>query len=182
MGFLYYDAAKYPEAAAYWEQLLTLANPHPMEVTILAMTGDCYRKQAEFEQALSFFELALHTSPTHFMSLYGCADCCRGLHRYREAIKYFDRILRAEPQNQSILTRAGDVCVNLGEYTEAEDYYNRALAVGEHIYARFGFVRIERRKGNDHGVLTLLEEIIKIYPGNRRVQRELAECRERLRT
>jgi tetratricopeptide (TPR) repeat protein len=177
LGYLYFDSRMYEQAASCWERLADGGTQAGSDVTVLSMAGDCRRRLAEYEKALGYFKRALLLAPAHFMSLFGTADCCRGLQRYTEARTYFDKILEAEPHNQSILTRAGDVCVNMGDFKQARNYYDRALARGCNIFARFGLVKIERSKGNLKQALAILLGMQENYPHNRRVEREIAECR-----
>ncbi len=176
LGYLYFDARMYEQAASCWERLADGGTRAGSDVTVLTMAGDCRRRLADYERALRYFKQALASAPTHFMSLFGTADCCRGLKRYKEAKTYFDRILKAEPHNPSILTRAGDVCVNMGELESARDYYNKALTRGSNIFALFGLVKIERSGGNFKQALEFLTRMQEKYPHNRRVLREIKEC------
>jgi tetratricopeptide (TPR) repeat protein len=177
LGYLYFDARRYDQAAVCWERLADGGTQAASDATVLAMAGDCRRRLAHYDKALHYFRRGLVADPTHFMSLFGSADCCRALRRYAEARTYFNKILETEPHNQSILTRTGDVCVNMGDLESARDYYNRAMVRGADIFALFGLVRLERAAGNLRQACALLRRMRKMYPHNRRVQREIDECR-----
>ncbi|MBN2352169.1 MAG: tetratricopeptide repeat protein [Spirochaetales bacterium] len=181
MGYLYYDLKMFPEGIAYWNDVLLRDERLSDDAEALAEAGNCHRRALEFVKALPFFERVLKLDPNGFPGNFGMADCLRGVGNFKGARLQYEKILEREPDNQSILTRAGDMCVNLGEFEAAAGYFDRTLEIGENLFARLGRAHILEKTGRYRDALRLLEDADQRYPRNPRVQREMKECRRKLR-
>jgi tetratricopeptide (TPR) repeat protein len=182
LGYLYFDLKMFREAILYWEDVLRRDAALADDAEVMSALGNCLRRASEFTKAKFYFERAVALEPEGFPGNFGLADCHRGLGDFDKARRSYDKILEREPRNQSILTRAGDMCVNLNDLETARKYFEKTLEIGDNIYARFGFVHIQKRLGDYREALRLLEDMDKRYPENQRIRYEIKECREKIQS
>ncbi len=66
LGNLYFDAERYPEAIAWYQQALKI---HPGDADVSTDLGVCYYYSNDPDRALQQFEASLKANPTHVKTL-----------------------------------------------------------------------------------------------------------------
>lgn len=125
---LHRQLADYPQALAYSQQALELAqDPHTLG-TIYAEQGVIYQQQNELDQALESFLLAVEKEPTN--AWFQAAAGNFYLHQLQQggmAVRYYRQAVRLAPENGWYYLGLGTALLRAGHNEEGLDRLEQAL-------------------------------------------------------
>ena len=66
-------------------------NQNHVNVVVMTMTGNIYRRRKEFDRAMDNYEKALELEPDNNFALFGMGDCYRGKQDMESAVEWWDK-------------------------------------------------------------------------------------------
>ncbi len=81
LGNMYMDAAKFPQAAGYFERALDVRE----DPTVRTDLGICYKQNGQLDKAVAAFERAVSEAPDQWQALYNEAVVLGDLQRWDDA-------------------------------------------------------------------------------------------------
>jgi tetratricopeptide (TPR) repeat protein len=98
LGNLYMDAAKYTQAADYFERALAVRE----DPTTRTDLGICYKQSGQPEKAIAAFERAASEAPDQWQALYNEAVTLGELQRWSDAKKVAAKLQAARPGDAQV--------------------------------------------------------------------------------
>jgi len=98
LGSMYMDAAKYAQAAEYFERALTVRE----DATIRTDLGICYKQSGQPDKALAAFQRAASESPDQWQALYNEAIVLGEMQRWDEARKVAANLQSMRPNDPQV--------------------------------------------------------------------------------
>lgn len=117
------------------EALNDIRNPQPNQVIDNETRAQVYRNygrflasvDANFEDALTFMQLARDAMPSHTYIAIEMADLYVGLNQFDQQIALLENALDINPLDIALLSRLGDAYYNQAETGQATEMYTRCL-------------------------------------------------------
>lgn len=94
--------------------------------------GVTHLSMREYEEALSFFDRALHVVPDHPDFLIGKGEVLMAVGDYREAYQLFIQAATAEPENRKALILLGNSLLKLNQPEPADEAFLAALTLNRY--------------------------------------------------
>lgn len=98
LGNMYMDAAKYPQAAEYFERALAVRE----DPTVRTDLGICYKQAGQPEKAVQAFERAAGESPDQWQALYNEAVTLGEMQRWSDAKKVASKLSAMRPGDAQV--------------------------------------------------------------------------------
>ena len=98
LGGMYMDAAKYPQAIAYFERALAVRE----EPSVRTDLGICYKQSRQAEKALAAFQKASAEAPDQWQPLYNEAIILGEMQRFDEARALVPKLQKLRPGDPDV--------------------------------------------------------------------------------
>ena len=98
LGSMYMDAAKFPQAAEYFERALAVRE----DATVRTDLGICYKQNGQLDKALAAFERAAAEAPDQWQAMYNEAVVLGEMQRWAEAGKVAARLKLMRPNDPQV--------------------------------------------------------------------------------
>ena len=98
LGSMYMDAAKFPQAIAYFERALAVRE----EPTVRTDLGICYKQSGQGEKALAAFQKASAEAPDQWQPLYNEAIILGEMRRFDEARALVPKLQKLRPGDPDV--------------------------------------------------------------------------------
>jgi len=147
--------------------------------------GDCFRKERNFREAVTFYQRCLNTHSGNNYALFGLADCYKAMNQYNRAIDIWEEYLLHDDRNITVLTRIADAYRKVRNFKRSHDLYQKVLSMEENnSYAIIGLGHLYYDFKEYKDALHYWEKMLEINQGHVdiRVLTSLGNCHRKLKT
>ncbi len=153
----YGESGKTQEAA----KLLEKASSHNQNPRLLAMLGETYEKNHEYDKAAEVFRRALEQDkedPDLLRSL--GSNLLAGEH-LDEALKIFQDVIKADPQDANAYFRLGQIYRQKHQLAKARDSFRKAQALApDSLEITYNLAKVEEMDGAPEEAIRLMKKLL----------------------
>ncbi len=147
--------------------------------------GDCFRKERNFKEAVTFYQKCLLTHSGNNYALFGLADCYKAMNQYNRAIDIWEEYLLHDDKNITVLTRIADAYRKVRNFKRSQELYQKVLLMEENnSYAIIGLGHLHYDFKEYRDALHYWERMLEINQGHVdiRVLTSLGNCHRKMKT
>jgi protein O-GlcNAc transferase len=142
-------------------------------------SGYDFHKNGQIDQAIIYYQKALHLNPSHVLAIYNLGTAFHGKNQLDEAVSYYRQALQIDPQLIGAYYNLGTIYQNKKLFDEALESYQKALQLNPNLvdpYYNIGVILQEQGKPDD--AVTAYDNALQINPSF--VLARLAKCISRI--
>ena len=147
--------------------------------------GDCYRKERNFRESITYYQKCLGSHPGNNYALFGLADCYKALNQYNRAIDIWEEYLLHDDRNITVLTRIADAYRKVRNFDKSYSLYKKVLSMEKNnSYAIIGLGHLYYDFKDYNEALKYWEMMLELNRGHVdiRVLTSLGNCHRKLKT
>jgi tetratricopeptide (TPR) repeat protein len=142
-------------------RLLEKASSHNQNPRLLAMLGETYEKNHEYEKAVEVFRRALEQDKDDPDLLRSLGTNLLAADHYDEALKVFQDVIKADPQDANAYLRLGQIYRQKHQLAKAKDNFRKAQALApESPEITYNLAVVEEMDGAPEEAIRLLKKLI----------------------
>ena len=142
-------------------RLLEKASSHNQNPRLLAMLGETYEKNHEYEKAVEVFRRALEQDKDDPDLLRSLGTNLLAADHYDEALKVFQDVVKADPQDANAYLRLGQIYRQKHQLAKAKDNFRKAQALApESPEITYNLAVVEEMDGAPEEAIRLLKKLI----------------------
>jgi tetratricopeptide (TPR) repeat protein len=142
-------------------KLLEKASTHNQNPRLLAMLGEAYEKNHEYEKAVEVFRRALEQDKDDPDLLRSLGTDLLASDQYDEALKVFQEVVKADPQDATAYLRIGQIYRQKRQFTRAKDNFRKAQALQpDSPEITYNLAIVEEMDGAPEESIRLLKKVL----------------------
>ncbi len=142
-------------------KLLEKASSHNQNPRLLAMLGETYEKNHEYEKAVEVFRRALEQDKDDPDLLRSLGSDLLASDQYDEALKVFQDVIKADPQDANAYLRIGQIYRQKHQLSKAKDNFRKAQSLQpDSPEITYNLAVVEEMDGAPEEAIRLLKKLL----------------------
>jgi tetratricopeptide (TPR) repeat protein len=174
LGEIYLEMGQYEQSAEAYEQATRL---NPLSFNDSFNLGSVYETMGEFAPAAQAYAMACEIDQKHLEAHLNAGKCYYEIKDYDRALIYAQRAEQIGPNNSQIRKLLADIYGSQKDYEKAIAAYKRSLEIdGRNPEIMTSLAVAYLKDGRNELARDVLEEVVRIQPGNSTAHKHLGYC------
>jgi tetratricopeptide (TPR) repeat protein len=142
-------------------KLLEKASSHNQNPRLLAMLGETYEKNHEYDKAVEIFRRALEQDKDDPDLMRSLATDLLATEQYDEALKIFQDVIKLDPQDANAYLHIGQIYRQKRQFDRAVDNFRKAQALSpDNPEVTYDLAVVEEMRGAPEEAIRLLKKLL----------------------